>query len=105
MMDNEPAGVMLVPRWLGDCSGLGMIGLTRWWLLTTLAGLVARAGTGRSLPLGTFGNGTAWRGEITGGSIRGFALHQRRLNKIAKRRVTVLAFRPTGRSSLNVRAV
>jgi len=30
--------------------------------------------TGRSSPLGTHGNGTVWRGEITGGLTRGFAI-------------------------------
>lgn len=35
----------------------------------------ARGGrTGRSSPLGTHGNGTVWRGEITGGLTRGFAI-------------------------------
>lgn len=97
-----------VPRWLWGRSGSG----ERWCLssrvglcLPAWAGLVARAVLAGAFPWGTFGNGTVWRGEITGGSTRGFALHQRRLNKIGKRRVTVLAFRPTGRSSLNVRAV
>lgn len=54
--------------------------LTRW-----VEGLVARGGrTGRSSPLGTHGNGTVWRGEITGGLTRGFAIAPSRVlnNKV-----------------------
>jgi hypothetical protein len=48
----------------------GVVHLDPW-----VEGLVARGGrTGRSSPLGTHGNGTVWRGEITGGLTRGFAI-------------------------------
>jgi len=73
----------VVPRWLGDwhspflgisferpSSHGGVVHLDPW-----VEGLVARGGrTGRSSPLGTHGNGTVWRGEITGGLTRGFAI-------------------------------
>lgn len=72
----------VVPRRLGDrhsplwgmsqrpSSDGGVVHLDPW-----VEGLVARGGrTGRSSPLGTHGNGTVWRGEITGGLTRGFAI-------------------------------
>jgi hypothetical protein len=83
----------VVPRWLGDWHGpfwgfhlrdrrltVVLSTLTPW-----VEGLVARGGrTGRSSPLGTHGNGTVWRGEITGGLTRGFAIAPSRVlnNKV-----------------------
>jgi len=63
--------------------------VSRWccppWPLGLLRDSWRGAGrTGRSSPLGTHGNGTVWRGEITGGLTRGFAIAPSRVlnNKV-----------------------
>ena len=75
-MDNKLYCVFMVgvPRWLWGRSGSGgemMVSPRGWVLFTSLGGTRGEGRAGRSLPLGgTFGNGTVWRGEITGGLTR-----------------------------------